>query len=208
MTEINEYLPTSHMTKAAAWNDCWQLLDVETSGLDRQEDDVIALRLACMEDHQITQEREILVRPRRPLRPWAEGLTGISNQALDQAASLEEAIGQLEALDAPLLFLDRDFTLPFLRAAYQRCGREFLHPCLLLDRLAALLLGGSPRQRTEWFLEKLPPPDRPRNMPPRNPDLRKLYELSLAVFYALENVHHIQGTAQLNDWKERKEHDI
>jgi hypothetical protein len=45
-------------------------------------------------------------------------------------------------------------------------------------------------------------------MPPRNPDLRKLYELSLAVFDALENVHHIQDTAQLNDWKERKEHDI
>ena len=114
----------------------------------------------------------------------------------------------LEALDAPLLFLDRGFTLPFLQAAYRRCGREFLHPCLLLDRLATLLLGGSPRQRTERFLEKLPPPDCPRSMPPRNPDLRKLYELSLAVFDALENVHHIQDTAQLNDWKERKEHDI
>lgn len=208
MTEINEYLPTSHMTKAAAWNDCWKLLDVETSGLDRQEDDIIALRLACMENCKIQSEREILIRPRRPLRPWAERLTGISNQALDRAVSLGEAIGQLELLDAPLLFLDRGFTLPFLQAAYRRCGREFLHPCLLLDRLAALLLGGSPRQKTERFLEKLPLPDRPRGMPPRNPDLRKLYELSLAVFYALENVHLIQDTAQLNDWKERKEHDI
>lgn len=208
MTEINEYLPTLHMTKAAAWSGRWRLLDVETSGLDRQEDDVIALRLACMEDRQIMQEREILVRPRRPLRPWAEGLTGISNQALDQAASLEEAICQLEALDAPLLFLGRSFTLPFLQEAYQRCGREFLHPCLLLDRLAALLLGGSPRQKAERFLEKLPPPDRPRGMPPRNADLKALYELSLAVFSALENVHHIQDTAQLNDWKEREEHDI
>ena len=208
MTEINEYLPTLHMTKAAAWNDCWKLLDVETSGLDRQEDDIIALRLACMENCKIQSEREILIRPRRPLRPWAERLTGISNQALDRAVSLGEAIGQLELLDAPLLFLDRGFTLPFLQAAYRWCGREFLHPCLLLDRLAALLLGGSPRQRTERFLEKLPPPDCPRGMPPRNPDLRTLYELSLAVFYALENVHHIQDTAQLNDWKERKEHDI
>lgn len=208
MTEINEYLPTLHMTKAAAWNGHWQLLDVETSGLDRQEDDVIALRLACMEDRQIMQEREILVRPRRPLRAWAEGLTGVSNEALEQAVPLEEAIGQLEALDTPLLFLDRGFTLPFLRAAYRRCGREFLHPCLLLDRLAALLLGGSPRQKAERFLEKLPPPDRPRGMPPRNADLKALYELSLAVFSALENVHHIQDTAQLNDWKEREEHDI
>lgn len=205
---IENESPLLNITDTVSWRDRWWLLDAETSGLDRQEDDIIALRLTCMENYNVMREREILIRPRRPLRPWAEGVTGISNQALDQAASLEEAISQLEALDAPLLFLDRSFTLPFLQAAYQRCGREFLHPCLLLDRLAALLLGGSPRQRTERFLEKLPPPDRPRGMPPRNADLKALYELSLAVFSALENVHHIQDTAQLNDWKEREEHDI
>ena len=130
----------------------WWLLDVETSGLDRQEDDIIALRLACMEEYQIKQEREILIFPRRPLRAWAEGVTGISNQMLEQALPLEETLQELEALDSPLLFLDRDFTLPFLRNAYSRCDREFSNPCLLLDRLAALLLGCSPRQKTDIFL--------------------------------------------------------
>ncbi len=153
-----------------------------------------------MENYNVIQEREILVRPRRPLRPWVEGLTGISNQTLEQALPLEEALRELDALDSPLLFLDRDFTLSFLRIACSRCGREFSKLCLLLDRLTAMLLGGSPRQKTERFLEKLPLPDCFRGVPPRNTDLRKLYELSLAVFYALENVHHIQDTAQLNDW--------
>lgn len=41
------------------------MADVETSGLNRQEDDIIALRLACMEDFSITEEREILIRPRQ-----------------------------------------------------------------------------------------------------------------------------------------------
>ena len=200
MTEINEYFPTFHMTKAAAWSGRWWLLDVETSGLDRQENDIIALRLACMEGYQVTEERELLTRPRRPLRPWAEKLTGISNQSLDQAASLDEAIGQLEALDAPLLFLDRDFTLPFLQAAYQRCGREFSKPCLLLDRLAALLLDCSPRQKTERFLEQLPPPDDLCGTPPREPGLNALYRLSLSVFHALAETRHIQNTAQLADF--------
>ena len=189
-----------NITDTVSWRDRWWLLDVETSGLDRQEDDIIALHLACMENHNVIQKREILARPRRPLRPWAEKLTGISSQALGQALPLEEALLELEALDSPLLFLDRDFTLPFLRNAYSRCGREFSKPCLLLDRLAARLLGCSPRQKTDMFLEKLPPPDCLRGMLPRNTDLRKLYELSLAVFYALENVCHIQDTAQLSDW--------
>ena len=198
MTENENLL--LNITDAVSWRDRWWMLDVETSGLDRQEDDIIALRLACLEDYKITQERELLIRPRRPLRAWAEGLTGISNQTLEQAHPLEKALRELDALDGPFLFLDRDFTLPFLRNACSRCGREFSKPCLLLDRLAAMLLGGSPRQKTERFLEKLPPPDCFCGVPPRNTDLGKLYELSLAVFYALENVCHIQDTAQLNDW--------
>lgn len=159
-----------------------------------------------MENRQITQEREILVRPRLPLRPWAEGLTGISNQTLEQALPLEESHRELEALDGPFLFLDRDFTLPFLRNAYLRCGREFSKPCLLLDRLAALLLNCSPRQKTERFLERLPTPDGLVGAPPQGPDLGALYRLSLAVFHALEETHHIQNTEQLSEfdgWEKR-----
>ena len=192
--------PLWSITDTVAWRDRWWLLDVETSGLDRQEDDIIALRLACMENYNVIQEREILAHPRRPLRAWAEGVTGISNQMLEQALPLEEALRELDVLDIPFLFLDRDFTLPFLQNAYSRCGQEFSKPCLLLDRLAARLLGCSSRQKTEMFLENLPPPDSLRGTPPHDTDLGKLYELSLAVFYVLEKVRHIQDTAQLNDW--------
>ena len=208
MTTTSEHLPVCNITEPAAWSGLWWLLDVETSGLNRQEDDIIALRLACMEDFSITEEREILIRPRQPLSPWAEKLTGIINQALEQALSPDEAVSQLEELDGPFLFLDRDFTLPFLQNAYLRCGREFALPCLLLDRLTAMLLGCSPRQRADAFLKQLPPPDGLGGMPPHNTDLRKLYELSLAVFRVLEETHHIQNTAQLNDFKDGENHDV
>ena len=203
MTENENLL--LNITDAVSWRDRWWMLDVETSGLDRQEDDIIALRLACLEDYKITQERELLIRPRRPLRAWAEGLTGISNQTLEQAHPLEKALRELDALDGPFLFLDRDFTLPFLRNACSRCGREFSKPCLLLDRLAARLLGCSSRQKTEMFLEKLPPPNSLCGAPPQDPDLRKLYALSLAVFHVLEGTYHIQNTAQLTDFYEQGE---
>ena len=203
MTENENLL--LNITDAVSWRDRWWMLDVETSGLDRQEDDIIALRLACLEDYKITQERELLIRPRRPLRAWAEGLTGISNQTLEQAHPLEKALRELDALDGPFLFLDRNFTLPFLRNACSRCGREFSKPCFLLDRLAARLLGCSSRQKTEMFLEKLPPPNGLCGAPPQDPDLRKLYALSLAVFHVLEGTYHIQNTAQLTDFYEQGE---
>lgn len=196
--------PILNMTSTAHWQDRWWLLDVETSGLNRQEDDIIALRLVCMEGYKITQEREILVRPRAPLSPWAERLTGISNQDLEQAVPLDGAICQLEELDNPLLFLDRDFTLPFLQNAYLRCGRQFSHPSLLVDRLAALVLDCSPRQKVDKFLEKLPPPGETIRLP-QDHYLKKLYELSLAVFKVLEETYHIQNTAQLTDFYEREE---
>lgn len=199
MTAGNES-PLQNITNTVSWRDRWWLLDVETSGLDRQEDDIIALRLACMEDYQIKQERELLIRPRHPLRPWAEGLTGISNQTLERALPLEEALRKLEALDSPFLFLDRDFTLPFLRNAYSRCGQEFSKPCLLLDRLAALLLGCSPRQKTDQFLRKFSPPNGLCGASPQNPDLKKLYALSLAVFHVLEETYRIQNTVELTDF--------
>lgn len=197
--------PLLNITDTVSWRDRWWLLDAETSGLDRQEDDIIALRLACMENYNVMRERELLIRPRRPLRPWAEGLTGISNQTLEQALPLEEALRELDALDSPLLFFDRDFTLPFLRNACSRCGREFSKPCLLLDRLAARLLGCSSRQKTEMFLEKLPPPNGLCGMPPQNPDLEKIYVLSLSVFHVLEGTYCIQNTAQLTDFYEQGE---
>lgn len=202
---IENESPLLNITDTVSWRDRWWLLDAETSGLDRQEDDIIALRLTCMENYNVMREREILIRPRRPLRAWAEGLTGISNQTLERAFPLEEALRELDVLNGPFLFLDRDFTLPFLRNACLRCGREFSKPCLLLDRLAARLLGCSSRQKTEMFLEKLPPPNGLCDALSQNPDLRKLYALSLAVFHVLEGTYHIQNTAQLTDFYEQGE---
>lgn len=175
-----------HMEGPASRQGRWWLLDIETSGIDPVQDDIIALRLACLEDRVVREEREVLVRPRRPLRPWAEQLTGIANQDLEQAISLQEAADALEALDAPLVLLDRDFGLPFLQNAFSLCGREFCLPCLLLDRLAALLLGCSPKQRTERFLAQLPPPAGWESGAPRDRYLCALYQLTLAAFARLE----------------------
>lgn len=184
-----------NMAETVNWRDCWWLLDIETNGLDRQTDDMIALRLACMENYKITQEREILIRPRRQLGIYAEQLTGISNQTLEKATSLTEAIRQLERLDGPLLFLDRDFTLQFLQNAYLRCGEEFCKPCLLMDRLAARALGCPARQKVSKFFKLLPSSEDKRDALPADIHLKELFALTLTVFRVFEDTYFIQNTA-------------
>ena len=178
--------PFPNMSNTAHRQGCWWLLDVETSGLDRERDSVIALRLARLEQLKAVEERTILIRPEKPLTPWAEKLTGISNWDLEQALPLEDALVQLEAVRGCSLFLDRGFTRPFLESAYGRCGREFSLCYLALDCLLEQL-GIPSRQGNRKLLEALPSPPRSwPDTPPKDTELARLYQLTRAIFYWLE----------------------
>ena len=192
-----------NMTRTAHWQDRWWLLDVETSGLHPQEDEIIALYLACIENFAVVEERVVLIRPQKPLEPRVESLTGISNQDLEHGIPLEEAMGQLDELKGEhFLILDRSFDLPFLERACAQCHIEFKSQCVLLDRLAVLLLRGADRQRvslkTRNLLERLPdPPASWPNVPPNIPSLKDRYRLALALFGKLAVEYDIYDTSQL-----------
>lgn len=164
----------------------WWLLDVETGGLDREKDSIIALRLARLEQLEAVEERTILVQPEEPLSPWAEQLTGISDRDLERALPLDDALVQLEAVRGCFLFLDQGFTRPFLENAYDRCGMKFSHCCLALDSLLGQL-GIPARGNIRKLLETLPaPPESWPDAPPEDMELARLYRLARATFYRFE----------------------
>lgn len=174
------------VTNGASWRGRWWLLDVETSGIHWEKDSIIALRLARLESLKTIEERTILVQPEEPLTPWAEKLTGIDNQDLEQAVPLEDALIQMEIIQGRFIFLDRGFTRPFLESAYGRCGRKFPLDCLTLDCLLERM-GIPARQTTKKLLEALPSPPEPwPDVPPENGELARLYQLTCALFYQLE----------------------
>lgn len=164
------------------------LLDVETSGLHWERDSIIALRLARLEGLETTVEQTILVRPKDPLTPQAEALTGISNRDLKSAMPLWAALLQMQAGRGPILFLDRGFTQPFLDNAFRGCGKRPSRCFLALDGLLDRL-GIRPRQNTQTLLDALPPPpDSWPNVPPEDRELARLYRLARALFYRLEGI--------------------
>lgn len=196
--------PLINMTGTAHWRDSWWILDAETSGLRSQETEIIALYLAHMENFSVDEERVVLIRPQKPLEPRIERLTGISNQALEQRGiPLEEAMRQLKELEGEnFLIHDGSFTLPFLERACAQCGIEYRPRCVLLDRLAALLLRDTDHGPVSLviknLLENLPaPPDDWPDVPPNDRSLEERYRLALALFGKLAVEYDVHDTYQL-----------
>lgn len=73
-------------------------LDVETTGLDAQADEIIELGAVLVRDGKAVERRQWLVRPRQPLPAVISALTGLTDDDLAGAASLEELRPELQAL--------------------------------------------------------------------------------------------------------------
>lgn len=164
----------------------WWLLDFETSGLSREKDSIIALFLARLEDWKTAEEQTVLIRPDKPLEPWTENLTGISNLELEQAMPLGDGLIELERVRDRFLILDQRFILPFLENFCRRCGEKFSRCFLTLDCLLEQL-GIPAKQKVGKLLEAFPPPPESwPDVPPENVYLAERYQLTRALLYQLE----------------------
>lgn len=118
------------------FNDAWYLIDLETTGWDPWKDSLIAIRIACMANYEITWERPtIYIRQSETLPAQIAEQTGITDEMLDDGISLEEAIAELDG-DTPFVFTDENYTAGFLNAAYLKCGKSFDRPYVAIDKLA------------------------------------------------------------------------
>ncbi len=103
------------------------VVDIETTGLDAARDSIIELAAVRVEDGEITEQYESLINPGYPIDDFIAMLTGITNDMLESAPSLEEKL--VEYLD----FIRRDtmlghylnFDLRFIGAGAARMALEF-----------------------------------------------------------------------------------
>ena len=174
------------------WDTGWWLLDMETDGLRPESAHITVLRLAYMEGFKIQETKEIYIHTGHPIPPGVERLTGITEQQLDEyGVPLEEAVAHLKSLSdkAPFLLDGHQFHVPFLRRAFSKCGLEFDLSCLYLSGIACCIFGYALERRTDKLLDKISVP--PLETEPREPWLRKLYRLAIAVFHELDSRYKI-----------------
>jgi len=106
-------------------------LDVETTGLDAEKDEIINIALVRFENGKVADSIDLLVKPQREISSFVKYLTGISQNELNEAKSFKEIVPQiLEFIDGkPLVahniaFDSKIFTLALNRNGFK--NREFI----------------------------------------------------------------------------------
>ena len=175
-------------------NDAWYLIDIETTGLDRWKDRIIAIRVARMANYEINWERPtIYIRQSEPLPAPVAEITGITDEMLAGGVSMEEALEELDSLpckDTPFLFANEDFATGFLNAEYIRCGETFDRPYIAIDKLANIPFGYL-MQRKVWNIPAMVGFE-PVGNRPFDDQLQKLYALSRCTFEALQTRYDVR----------------
>ena len=181
------------------FNDGWYLIDIETSGLDPLESDVIALKIFYMANYVLRPVDTIYIKPQKPIEDEIAEITGITNEMLENGITKEEAVEYLNNLHykAPLLLERYDFFVPFLKALYHSCGQKFDMPYVTLDGLAAIVFGhllwkkpmDIPQQIEDRRIERVPVED---------PYMAQLCDLTLAIFENLQDRYAVRAAGDFH----------
>lgn len=91
-------------------------LDIETTGLDPDQDSIIEIGAVLFTDRRVENEFSTLINPGKRIPPFITQLTGINDQMVIRAPSIHEVLPDLKSFvgDAPILGHNIRFDLSFL----------------------------------------------------------------------------------------------
>ena len=113
-------------------NDGFIVMDIETSGVDSEKDEIIRISAVRVVDYENSDRFERLIRPEKPLLPEIEKLTGITNDSLTECPSIVTVLEEfLNWHKHDLLTVyNREFDIAFLEKAFERLKINFDRPNL------------------------------------------------------------------------------
>ncbi len=128
-------------------------LDIETTGLDPAKDAIIDIGAVRFNDRRVEDEWSTLIHPGRRIPPFITQLTGITDQMILNAPSLQDMQSDLADFvgDSPIVGHNIKFDLSFLRRG------DILKVNQLVDtyELAAVLLPGASRYNLSALTQAL-----------------------------------------------------
>ena len=104
----------------------WVVFDVETTGFNPMQEEIIEIGAVKIKDGQVVDEFSEFINPGRVIPPRITELTGITDQMVADAPSLEEVIpGFVEFFEGTTLVAhNASFDHRFLKAALDKTGHE------------------------------------------------------------------------------------
>lgn len=99
-------------------------LDLETTGLDFEHDEIIEVALERFENGSPVESRDFLIKPNRNIRPFISSLTGISETDLADAPDFATVAGEIRQFlgDYPIVAHNAQFDSKFLRDSFAKVG--------------------------------------------------------------------------------------
>ena len=107
-------------------NDGFVVVDVETTGLDEETDELIFVSAVRVANYEIVDTFEMLIKPSKPIPKEIEDLCEITNEMVSTAESVEVVVGKLIefiGLDVIVTY-DRGFIDDFLSPILRKLGFE------------------------------------------------------------------------------------
>ena len=181
------------------FNDGWYLLDIETSGTDPLESDVISLSVSYMANYKIQFTETLYIKQEQPISEKVESITGSSNEMLEEGLTKEQAVEYLNNLPtcSPIIFESYRYYVPFLKALYHSCGKRFDLPYVEIDGLAAIAFSYTSFRNPYDVLPAIKQ-RRIERTQVEHPYLAKLYDLTLAVFENLQDRYGINAAGDFH----------
>ncbi|RMH65857.1 MAG: DEAD/DEAH box helicase [Calditrichaeota bacterium] len=103
------------------------VVDLETTGLDPEKDTIIEIGAILYRDGQEAETFESLVNPRRPIPDFITRLTGIRDEDVADAPTIDAVFGQLEDFlsDKPFVGHQVNFDASFIEYQFRRIHQDF-----------------------------------------------------------------------------------
>jgi len=126
------------------------VLDTETTGLSAREGSIIEVGIVKVEKYQVTDTYSSFISPGEPITPFITELTGITNEMLEDAPVVAQALPDMLRFigELPVIAHNAAFDIGFLTATCQKVlGEPFLNNYLDTVRMSRKLFPELPRHR-------------------------------------------------------------
>lgn len=133
-------------------------IDLETTGLDLEKDEIIEVALVLFEQGRMTDKRSYLIRPSQDIRPFIRSLTGISENDVKDAAPFENVAQEIfEFIGSyPMVAHNAGFDFKFLKKSFAKSGLDFgSHPVLDSLTLSRIVYREVANHRLETLVKYL-----------------------------------------------------
>lgn len=128
-------------------------IDLETTGLNAQKDEIIEIGAVKFQDAQVLETYRTLIKPEQSIPPRVTAITGIRPDDVSSAPKLRDVLPALKQFvgDHAILGHNVGFDLDFLKQG----GAPFANPTIDTYELASALLPTTPRYNLNALMQEL-----------------------------------------------------